>query len=63
LLEGWAKEDNGRVAVVTGAIYNEEHVLLAEVEAVLSNIPQHLLASAALGPEDWKVFPDEEEAV
>jgi acyl-coenzyme A thioesterase PaaI-like protein len=63
LLEGHAKEDNGRVATVTGAIYNEDHVLLAEADAVLSNIPQHLLATAALGPEDWKVFPDEEETV
>lgn len=60
LLEGKAKEDNGRIAVVTGAIYNEEHELLAEVEAVLADIPKRLMEQAAFGPDDWKVYPDEE---
>jgi uncharacterized protein (TIGR00369 family) len=60
LLEGRAKEDNGRIATVTGAIYNQAHELLAEAEAVLADIPQKLMDAAAFGPEDWKVFPDEE---
>jgi uncharacterized protein (TIGR00369 family) len=60
LLEGRAKEDNGRIAVVTGAIFNEAHELLAEVEAVLADIPKPLMEQAAFGPDDWKVYPDEE---
>jgi uncharacterized protein (TIGR00369 family) len=60
LLEGRAKEDNGRVATVTGAIYDENHVLLAEVEAVLADIPKRILADGAFGPDDWKVYPDAE---
>lgn len=63
ILEGRAKEDNGRVATVTGAIYDENHVLLAEAEAVLADIPKRLLDAAAFGPDDWKVFPDEEAVV
>jgi uncharacterized protein (TIGR00369 family) len=59
-LEGKAKEDNGKIAVVTGAIYNEEHELLAEAEAVLADIPKRLMDQAAFGPDDWKVYPDEE---
>jgi uncharacterized protein (TIGR00369 family) len=58
LLEGRAKEDNGRIAVVTGAIFNEAHELLAEVEAVLADIPKQLMDQAAFGPDDWKVYPD-----
>jgi acyl-coenzyme A thioesterase PaaI-like protein len=61
-LEGKAKEDSGRIATVTGAIYDEAHVLLAEVEAVLADIPKKILEDGALGPDDWKVFPDEEAA-
>jgi uncharacterized protein (TIGR00369 family) len=60
LLEGRAKEDNGKIAVVTGAIYNEAHELLAEVEAVLADIPKRLMEQAAFGPDDWKVYPDGE---
>lgn len=62
LLEGRAKEDSGRVAVVTGAIYDENHVLLAEAEAVLVDIPKQILDESGLGPDDWKVYPDREAA-
>jgi uncharacterized protein (TIGR00369 family) len=60
LLEGKAKTDNGHVAVVTGAIYDENHVLLAEAEAVLADIPKRILDESGLGPDDWKVYPDAE---
>jgi acyl-coenzyme A thioesterase PaaI-like protein len=61
-LEGQAKEDNGRFATVIGTISDENKVVLAEVEAVLAQIPAHIMGPSALGPEDWKVYPDEEEA-
>ncbi len=60
VLEGKIKVDNGRVATVVGAIYDENRVLLAEAEAVLADIPKRILAESSFGPEDWKVFPDEE---
>ncbi len=59
-LDGKAKEDNGRIATVIGSIYNEEHVLLAESEAVMADIPLNLLNSTIFEPEDWKVYPDGE---
>ncbi len=60
LLEGLAKQDSGRIATVVGTIRDENQVLLAEVEAVLAEIPANIMNPAALGPEDWKVYPDEE---
>jgi acyl-coenzyme A thioesterase PaaI-like protein len=60
ILEGRAKEDNGRIATVTGAIFNEDHVLLAESEAVMADIPPHLLDTAVFEAEDWKIYPDPE---
>jgi uncharacterized protein (TIGR00369 family) len=59
-LEGKAKEDNGRTASVTGSIYNEDHVLLAEADSVLANIPRHVFDGTTFRPEDWKVYPDKE---
>jgi uncharacterized protein (TIGR00369 family) len=59
-LEGKAKEDNGRYATVNGSIFNEEHVLLAESEAVMANIPAHLMNTTVFEPEDWKIYPDQE---
>jgi acyl-coenzyme A thioesterase PaaI-like protein len=59
-LEGKAKEDNGRIAIVIGAIYNEEHELLAESEAVLADIPKQLIDQAGFVSDDWKVYADEE---
>ena len=41
-------------------MFNEEHELLAEVEAVLADIPKRLMEQAAFGSDDWKVYPDEE---
>lgn len=62
-LEGRAKEDNGKVAVVTGRIYDAARNILAESEAVMVNIPDNLAGLASFGSEDWKVFPDEENLV
>jgi uncharacterized protein (TIGR00369 family) len=61
-LEGKAKEVNGRTAVVSGAIYSEDRVLLAEAEAVLADMPAQVLNTDGLAPDDWKVYPDEEVA-
>ena len=60
LLEGRAKEDSGRIAVVSGSIFNEDHELLAEAEAVLADIPKNIMEEAAFGSDDWKVYPDVE---
>ena len=60
LLEGKAKEDNGKVAVVTGAIFDADRKILAESEAVMVNLPDKLVGLALFGPEDWKVYPDQE---
>jgi acyl-coenzyme A thioesterase PaaI-like protein len=57
-LEGRAKEDNGKVAVVTGTIFDVDRTVLAEAEAVMVNLPEKLSSVAAFGPEDWKVYPD-----
>lgn len=62
-LEGYSKVDNGRVATVTGRITNAEGVVLAESEAVMVNMPENMITTAALGPEDWRVYPDQEETV
>jgi acyl-coenzyme A thioesterase PaaI-like protein len=59
-LEGRAKEDNGKVAVVTGTIFSADRTILAESEAVMVNLPGKLAEQAAFGPEDWKVYPDQE---
>lgn len=60
LLEGLAKQDKGRIATVVGSICDENHVLLAELEAVLAEIPAHILNPSNFGPDDWKIYPDEE---
>jgi acyl-coenzyme A thioesterase PaaI-like protein len=62
-LEGQAKEDNGKIAVVTGRIFDAGRNILAESEAVMVNIPDNLAGLATFGSEDWKVFPDEEDSV
>ncbi len=59
-LEGRAKEDNGKVAVVTGTIFSADRTILAEAEAVMVNLPGKLAEQVAFGPEDWKVYPDQE---
>jgi len=59
-LEGRAKEDNGKVAVVTGTIFSADRTILAESEAVMVNLPGKLAEQVAFGPEDWKVYPDQE---
>jgi acyl-coenzyme A thioesterase PaaI-like protein len=59
-LEGLAKEDNGKVAIVTGTILDASRTVLAESEAVMVNIPEKLIGLASFGPEDWKVYPDQE---
>jgi acyl-coenzyme A thioesterase PaaI-like protein len=59
-LEGKAKEDRGRLAVVVGTIYNGQRDVLAEAEAVLADIPKHLLGPEGMAPDDWKIYPDKE---
>lgn len=59
-LEGQAKEDNGKVAVVTGIIMDADRVVLAESEAVMVNLPGNLAGQVSFGPDDWKVYPDPE---
>ncbi len=59
-LEGKAKEDNGRIASVTGAIYNEDHILLAEADAVLADVPRHVFDGSTFAATDWRVYPDKE---
>ena len=62
-LEGQAKEDNGKVVVVTGKIFDAERNVLAESEAVMVNLPEKLIGLAAFGPEEWKIYPDQEGTV
>ena len=58
-LVGRAGIDKGRSATATGAIYNQAGEMLAEVEALLVNVPDHMVQARDLNSFGWKVYPDE----
>jgi acyl-coenzyme A thioesterase PaaI-like protein len=58
-LVGIAGQSRGRTAAATGAIYNQEGVLLAEADAFLVDIPDDIIDNTNLEELGWKVYPDE----
>ena len=56
---GLAGATKGRTATATSSIYDEEGTLLADAEALLVNVPDHLIAKTDLEALGWKVYPEE----
>jgi len=56
---GQAGASKSRTAAATSAIYDENGDLLAEADALLVNVPDHLVASTDLEALGWKVYPEE----
>jgi uncharacterized protein (TIGR00369 family) len=62
-LVGVLKEDSGNTARVHGEIFDENDTLLAECDAVMAAVPNTVKESMEnLSSEDWKVYPDGDEA-
>jgi hypothetical protein len=59
-LVGRAGKDNGHRAEASGAIYNQDGVLLAEADAVMVNVPAETVANLDAEKLGWKVYPDGE---
>lgn len=57
-ITGRVVEDKGRVIRVAGEITNPEGTLLAEGEAVVSEVDPTVLGGRLPETEDWKVYPD-----
>jgi uncharacterized protein (TIGR00369 family) len=57
-ITGRVVEDKGRVIRVAGEITNREEILLAEGEAVLSEIDPASMSGRFPEQDDWKVYPD-----
>jgi len=57
---GRARRDDGNVAEATGSIFDQDGKLLAEAEAVLVNIPDHMMGSFDAERLGRKVYPDED---
>jgi len=60
VLKGQAKEDKGKVAFASGAIFNQAGDLLAEADLVLAELPTELEKRRDGVLDEWQVYPDEE---
>jgi acyl-coenzyme A thioesterase PaaI-like protein len=58
-LVGLAGKSRGRTAAATGAIYDQDGVLLAEADALLVDIPGDVIDNTDLEILGWKVYPDD----
>ncbi len=61
LLVGRAGESKRRTATAASAIYDAEHNLLAEADAVLVDIPKQVLDGIDPQTLGWRVYPEVEE--
>lgn len=59
-LAGQAGIREGRVARATGQIFNQDGVLLAEADAVMVDIPDHMKPDIDPQTLGWQIYPDEE---
>ena len=59
-LVGRKGQDKGRIAVATGALYDDQGTLLAECESLLVDVPQSVVDSTDLESLGWKVYPEQE---
>jgi uncharacterized protein (TIGR00369 family) len=62
VLKGHLVKDSGRVANVTGEIFDTAGQLLAEAESVMVNLPDGLVTVSDQESLGWRVYPDEEDA-
>ena len=63
VIRGHAGKDMGRIATATGEICDQNGTVLAEAEAVLSEIPPELEKGYDPAELGWKVYPDDKETV
>jgi len=59
-LKGHAYEDKGRVTIGRSEIYDENGTLLADAEAVLTEIPDGFFENQNAASLGWKVYSDRE---
>lgn len=59
-LVGKAGESTGRKAMASSAIYGPDGTLLANAEAVLVNVPDHMIQNSDLDALGWRVYSDDE---
>ena len=57
-LVGHTGKNKGRTATASSEIYDSQGTLLAEAQAVLVDIPDHVIDSADLEEIGWKIYPD-----
>jgi len=58
-LVGTLKQDSGLILRAHGEIQDENGLLLAEGDAVMTNVPKNLQTSIdTLTSEDWQIYPD-----
>lgn len=58
-LVGTLKQDSGLIIRAHGEIQDENGLLLAEGDAVMTNVPKNLQTSIdTLTNEDWQIYPD-----
>ncbi len=59
-LVGKAGASKGRMAEATSAIYNLEGELLADAEAILVDVPDHMINGSDLSGLGWRVYSEAE---
>jgi len=62
-LVGIAGKDKGRIVQARGELYDSAGTLLAEAETILAEIQDNAMRSFGMQPEDWMVYPDQEQKI
>ncbi len=62
-LTGRVVEDKGRTITVAGDIRLLDGTLLAEADAVIVEVGASFFGDAALTPQNWRVYPDQDSGI